>query len=165
MRTAGRKGEFTGRHMLAIMVCFFGVIISVNLTMAYMARKSWTGFVAQNTYVASIDFNAQAAAARAQEALGWSSELGMEGGILTYRLADAEGRPVAADLAQAYFRHPAYDADDRQAVLARQPDGSFVTDMALPDGQWIIEIDTPAAGLERPYRDVTRVVVREGTIR
>ena len=33
------SGEFTGRHMLVIMLAFFGVIIAVNLTMASFAGR------------------------------------------------------------------------------------------------------------------------------
>ena len=65
-----RSGEFTGRHMLAAMLAFFGVIIAVNITMAVFAQTSWTGFVVRNSYVASQEFNGKVAAARAQAALG-----------------------------------------------------------------------------------------------
>ncbi|TGV41583.1 cytochrome oxidase, partial [bacterium M00.F.Ca.ET.168.01.1.1] len=37
--------EFTGRHMLVIILAFFGVVIAVNLTMATLASTSWTGLV------------------------------------------------------------------------------------------------------------------------
>ena len=61
MNTRERKpAEFTGRHMLAIMLAFFGVIIAVNLVMATLASKSWTGLVVKNTYVASQQFNRKA---------------------------------------------------------------------------------------------------------
>jgi nitrogen fixation protein FixH len=58
-------GTFTGWHMLGIMVAFFGVIIAVNLTMAYNAIHSWSGLVVQNTYVASQEFNDKAETAKA----------------------------------------------------------------------------------------------------
>lgn len=64
-----RKGEFTGRHMLAIMIAFFGVIIAVNVTMAVMAGRSWTGIVVEDTYIASQEFNSRVAEGRAQAAL------------------------------------------------------------------------------------------------
>ena len=32
------RGQFTGWHMLAIMVAFFGVVIAVNVTMMQIAR-------------------------------------------------------------------------------------------------------------------------------
>lgn len=53
--------EFTGRHMLAIMLAFFGVIIAVNGVMATFATRSWSGLVVENTYVASQQFNERAA--------------------------------------------------------------------------------------------------------
>ena len=52
-----KQGEFTGRHMAIIMVAFFGVIIAVNLTMATLASRSWTGLVVKNSYVESQKFN------------------------------------------------------------------------------------------------------------
>ena len=55
VRTAPK--EFTGRHMLAIMLAFFGTIIAVNLVMAIFASRSWTGLVVKNSYVASQEFN------------------------------------------------------------------------------------------------------------
>ncbi|MGO4840209.1 FixH family protein, partial [Rhizobiaceae sp. 2RAB30] len=71
------NGTFTGRHMLAIMVAFFGTIIAVNVTMATLAGRSWTGFVVKNSYVASQEFNRKAEQGRAQAALGWESRLTM----------------------------------------------------------------------------------------
>ena len=36
-----------GRHMLLIILGFFGVVIGVNVTMATLASKSWTGLVVE----------------------------------------------------------------------------------------------------------------------
>ncbi|MEO1102369.1 MAG: FixH family protein, partial [Pseudomonadota bacterium] len=46
--------RFTGWHMLAILVTFFGVVVTVNITMAVLAHTSWTGLLAKNGYRASI---------------------------------------------------------------------------------------------------------------
>ena len=94
MSTANGNREFTGWHMLAIMVAFFSVVIAVNLTMAFFARSSWTGFVVENTYVASQQFNEKAAEGRAQAALGWKPELAIAGGAVRYRLLDSIGNVV-----------------------------------------------------------------------
>src|SRR5690606_10441379 len=67
--------EFTGRHMLLVMVAFFGVIITVNVTMAVLATRSWTGLVVGHTYVASQEFNERTERGRAQMALGWQPAL------------------------------------------------------------------------------------------
>lgn len=55
-----KSRAFTGRHMLATILTFFGVVIAVNLTMATLASTSWTGLVVENTYVASQQFNRKA---------------------------------------------------------------------------------------------------------
>lgn len=160
------EGErhFTGRHMLAIMVAFFGVIIAVNLTMAYFARSSWTGFVVENTYVASQQFNRKAAEGRAQAALGWKPELTITGGEIRYRLIDDGGKIVAASEVTANFRRPVSDAQDQELVLAIQPDGAFSAPVDLGDGAWIVEIHSEA-GTDHPYRDVRRLSLKGGVAR
>lgn len=163
MTTADRKREFTGWHMLAIMVAFFSVIISVNLTMAFFARSSWTGFVVENRYVASREFNGKMAESRTQAALGWTSDLTIAGGKLSYRLTDSVGNVVAAKRATASLRRPASVAEDRDVALTPQPDGSLSAAVNLRDGVWLIEIEAEA-GLPQPYRHTRRLVLRGGTI-
>lgn len=159
----GHEGarQFTGRHMLAIMVAFFSVIIAVNLTMAYFARSSWTGFVVENTYVASQQFNQKAAEGRVQAALGWKPELTMTGGMIRYRLSDGAGNVVAASQVTATFRRPVSDAQDQEVALAIQPDGAFSAPVDLGDGAWIVEIHSEA-GIGHPYRDIRRLSLQDG---
>ncbi len=163
MSGIGSKREFTGWHMLAIMIAFFSVIIAVNLTMAFMARSSWTGMVVDNVYVASRQFNEKAAMARAQAELGWRTELAIAHGRLDYRLLDSAGKAVRATQAKATFRRPAYEGEDQEVTLLRQPDGSLSAPVDLRDGQWIVQIDTDA-GLEHTYRDTRRVTLRGGIV-
>lgn len=155
--------EFTGYHMLALILAFFGVIIAVNLTMATLARTSWTGLVVQNTYVASQQFNRKAEEGRAQAALHWRGRLTLANGTVRYDLADAAGKAVLPSAVKVAFRHPAYDAQDRVIDLVRQPDGSFSARQDVRDGVWIVEVDADT-GRERPYRQVRRVIVRDGAI-
>lgn len=163
MSAEGRKGEFTGWHMLAIMVAFFSVIIAVNLTMAFFAQSSWTGFVVENTYVASQQFNQKAAEGRAQAALGWNPELTMADGEIQYRLVDGNGNAVTASQVIANFRRPVSDLEDQDVVLVLQSDGSFSAPVDLGDGVWIVEIHTEA-GIGHPYRDVRRLSLKDGVV-
>lgn len=165
MNTRERKpAEFTGRHMLAIMLAFFGVIIAVNLVMATLASKSWTGLVVKNTYVASQQFNRKAEAGRKQAALGWSGELAIRGGEIRYVLRDRAGSPVEVLGASALFRRPAYEAEDQTIALEASEGGAFVARHSLRDGVWIAEIDADI-GADAPYRDVRRLVLTNGEIR
>lgn len=152
---------FTGRHMLAIMVAFFGVIISVNLLMATFARTSWTGLVVQNTYVASQQFNERVAAQRAQAALGWQGSLTVANGEIHYSLTDASGAPVAIDSVTVSFRRPAYEAEDWQVSLQRETDGTFSIATPLRDGIWIVSTEASVTSRE-PYREARRIVVFDG---
>jgi len=164
MRTQSQPmGKFTGRHMLVIMLAFFGVIIAVNVVMATLANTSWTGFVVENSYVASQEFNAKAEQGRAQAALGWKSDLTIAGGEVRYGLTDAAGKAVSLAGVTVQLRRPAYDAEDRSLVLAPSRDGAFATPATLRDGLWIIEIDADAL-LEKPYREVRRIVIARGVL-
>ena len=157
------SGQFTGRHMLAIMLAFFGVVIAVNVTMAVMANTSWTGFVVKNSYIAGQQFNDRAEEGRRQAALGWSSALTIDEGRLRYALADAAGAAVRLAGGTAIFRRPVSDNEDISLALQSSGD-AIVGAAALADGAWIVEI-LADAGLDRPYRETRRLHLRGGTVR
>lgn len=164
-----KQREFTGRHMLIVIVSFFAVVIGVNVTMATLAEKSWTGLVVENTYVASQQFNEEAKKGRAQAALGWTGKLIIASGEVSYRLVDAQGKPVPLRGVRILFRHPAYEAEDETVTLAAAPDAatenapSFAARHTPKDGVWIVEIDADA-GLTAPFRDVRRIMISKGTL-
>jgi nitrogen fixation protein FixH len=154
-------GTFTGRHMLAIMLAFFGVIIAANLTMAIFALTSWTGLVVQNSYVASQEFNDRAQAGRAQAALGWDGELAYAQGVLRYTLVRDNGAPVALTGVEVTLGRPAYEADDITIELSPTDGGGFGGEIVLGDGQWVVRVSAEA-GLANPYLDIRRILVRNG---
>jgi len=164
MNMADRKRELTGWHVLAMLVAFFSVVIVVNLTMALLARSSWTGFVVENTYIASQKFNEKAAEGRAQAALHWKSDLVIADGKASYRLLDSVGNVVAAKRATANFRRPAYASEDQNVTLTPQADGSLAARVDVRDGMWIVEVHTDVANREHPYRDTRRLTLRNGAI-
>lgn len=154
---------FTGRHMLVIMLVFFGIVIAVNVTMAVFANSSWTGFVVRNSYIASQEFNGKVAAAREQQALGWSAALAFEGGEARLTLADSAGAPIAMDRASIVLRSPATDAQDRTVELA--PSGmAMAAPLEVRDGVWVVEIDAWVAGHDQ-WRDTRRISVVGGVVR
>lgn len=160
------RREFTGRHMLIVTVGFFAVVIAVNVTMAMLARRSWTGLVVEDTYIASQRFNEEARKGRAQAALGWTGRLTIASGKVGYGLVDAQGKPVPLRGVKVLFRHPAYEAEDESVALAAATSGNtqeFVARHTPKDGVWIVEIDADA-GLASPFRDVRRIMVAKGTL-
>lgn len=151
--------QFTGRHMLAIMLAFFGVIIGVNVTMAVMANTSWSGFVVKNSYIASQEFNRRAAEGREQDALGWRSQISLRDGTLRYALVDQSGASRVLSGGKGIIRRAVNDTGDHTLVLRPAGNGALEASVLLEDGIWIIEI-LAEAGLERPYRETHRVMVR-----
>ena len=83
--------EITGRHVLFGMVGAFGVIITVNVIMAWQAVSTFPGLEVKNSYVASQTFDAER---RAQEALGWTTAAEVRGGEVVLSIRDAQGLPV-----------------------------------------------------------------------
>jgi len=129
---------FTGWHMLATMLSFFGVIISVNFFMAYQAVSSWSGLVVPNTYVASQQFNTRVAAERALVATGVTGNLTVEGETIRYAVTGPEGA-VTADQLVLVFRRPVGDQQDFSLTLAPQQQGIFATSHEIRPGHWIVE--------------------------
>lgn len=158
------KGEFTGKHMLIIMVSFFAVVITANVTMAVFAGKSWSGLVVKNSYVASQQFNENVAEAEAQAALGWQPKLALSGGQLRYEMTDGNGKRIALNAVTADFKRPVSTSEDTSVTFEKAADGSFTAPSALRDGLWIAEIHADA-GLERPYRDTRRIVISGGALK
>lgn len=153
--------EFTGWHMLGIMIAFFGVIIVVNLIMATSAVRSWSGLVVPNSYVASQEFNEKSKIGKAHAALNWQQHLNYEDGVFSYSLTDANGAPVKAVGATAVFRRPVNEKEDQILNMLPAANHTLTAQADLHDGNWVVEINT-YAGLDEPYRQVARVTVTGG---
>jgi len=155
------SGTFTGWHMLSIMVAFFGVIIAVNITMAYNAISSWSGLVVKNTYVASQEFNDKAETGKEQAALEWQQTANFADGIFTYRLVDRDGNTVAVTGGTVEFKRPVGDVQDTKLTLDVGDDSLLSGAVELGEGAWIMEVNSDA-GLEDPYRHITRIIIKDG---
>ncbi|WP_113448534.1 FixH family protein [Rhizobium cremeum] len=131
---------FTGWHMFAILVAFFGTIITVNMTMAYYASSTWSGLVVQNTYIASQEFNGKAAAIRDMLATGIKSKLEVKAGRIAYTLTLPGDQPVIADEVTAHFKRPVGEKQDFTVTLVPAGNGLYVADHEVAHGHWIVEM-------------------------
>ncbi|BCH59507.1 FixH family protein [Agrobacterium vitis] len=130
---------FTGWHMLATICSFFGVIITVNLTMAWYAGHSWSGMVVQNTYVASQQFNDTTAQIRKLLDTGIQGTMTIKQGAIAYDLAIPGKGPVIADQVVANFKRPVGEHQDFTVMLKPAGPGHFTGDHPVDDGHWIVE--------------------------
>lgn len=141
--------RFTGWHMLAMMVGFFGVVIAVNVTMARIALGSFGGVVVENSYVASQEFNGWLDAAEAQETLGWDV-------VTTWRddgrlALQVSGAPDAL-VATATVRHPLGHLPTRELVFEQALSGEYISTEELPQGRWTMRL-TLASGVDEWRRE------------
>lgn len=140
--------QFTGKHMAAILIAFFGVVAAVNFTMASYANSTFGGIVVENSYVASQEYNKWLEAAENQSELGWTVEsVWQDDG----RIALTATGPSSAAKVSAVARHPLGHMPDQQLAFTRGADGRYVSNSALPHTRWIIrfEIDDGAKSWRR----------------
>lgn len=133
--------ELTGKHVLAITVSAFAVIIGVNIVLAYKAVSTFPGLEVENSYVAGQGFNERKAA---QEALGWVMVPGYENGRMTLAFTGKDGKPVAVDDLQVLVGRTTEATDDAWPAFARQGD-LYAADVPLGKGKWMVKVTARSA--------------------
>lgn len=128
--------ELTGKHVLAITVGSFAVIIAVNLTLAYQAIRTFPGLEVSNSYVASQGFNERKAA---QEALGWQLAPSYANGRVDLAFTDRNGVPVAVTGLDVLIGRVTSTMDDTTPVFVAVGD-VYSSDLVLARGKWMVEV-------------------------
>ena len=138
MTSATRK--LTGWHVLAIFTAAFGVIIGVNLTLAFNAVATFPGLETGNSYVASQSFDARR---DAQQALGWTVTATADDGRVVLAIEDAEGRPVQVADLHAVLGRATHVKDD--IALDFSFNGrAYVADAEIAPGNWNLRMTAKA---------------------
>ncbi|MFZ1815128.1 MAG: FixH family protein [Rhizobiaceae bacterium] len=134
--TSAGTRQFTGWHMLGVLVLFFGTIITVNVILAVFATNSWTGLVVRNSYVAGQTFNEENEKARKQAALGLRGNLELSNGELVFQLNTREGEPVALQAASIALGRPSNESQDHTVELTSAGHGRWSASSDLAAGIW-----------------------------
>jgi len=134
-------GEFTGKHMAALMVGGFGIVIAVNLVMAGYANATFGGVVVENSYVASQKFNTWLDEAERARALGWdiAATRGDSG-----RLVVTAGNVPQGARVSGVARHPLGTERDLALTFEDTGNGSFISGESLPEGRWTLRLEVVA---------------------
>ncbi|KIC45324.1 MAG: FixH family protein [Ruegeria sp.] len=128
--------QFTGKHALAIFVAAFGVIIAVNLLLAYKAVQTFPGLEVKNSYVASQEFNERL---KEQQALGWDIQAELSGGLLILHITDQTGAPVQVSELQAVVGRATHVKEDFSPDFTF--DGiAYAAPASLGEGNWNIRL-------------------------
>jgi nitrogen fixation protein FixH len=150
---------FTGRHMLAITCLFFGVIIAVNMVMAFAATGTFPGLVVENSYVSSQHYDEMLAKARAQDKVGWQPQLTADRGTLRFILADAKGQRVPALGVSAHVGRPSTTREDRFIEFDPVADTAYAARETLPPGLWEIDLEASRGG-EVVFRQTQEIFLK-----
>ncbi|WP_372991868.1 FixH family protein [Sulfitobacter sp.] len=132
--------ELTGWHVFGGFVAAFGVIIAVNLTLAFQAVRTFPGLEVKNSYVASQSFDADR---DAQEALGWVVSADVDHDLLKLVILQ-DGTGIAPQVEEATFGRAT------SVVADQTPDFTFdgnalVAPVNAGPGNWNLRVKLRAA--------------------
>jgi len=131
------SAPLTGRKVFLMFVAFFGVIITVNLFMAYMAVGTFPGLDVKNSYVASQSFDDDR---EAQSALGWDVSVSYQAGELQVAVLNDSGQPADVAKLEALVGRPTHVRDD-QTPEFQQRQGVFKAPVTLGSGLWNLRLN------------------------
>jgi nitrogen fixation protein FixH len=162
----GQKQDrrLTGRHVLAILLLFFGVVGTANFVMVRYALVTFRGEDQDNPYEAGLAFNQEIDAAEAQAARHWQ----VDGTIrrredgraeLDLSVLDTNGAPIPGLAISGRLAGLADKNLDRALTFEETRLGAFVGTVDAPAGPWDLYIELAREG-ERLYRSRNRIRLR-----
>ncbi len=144
--------EIKGIHVLSMFVLGFGIIIAVNLTLAFNAIRTFPGLEVKNSYVASQSFEADRAA---QTGLGWDVSAWLDGSELHLEILE-DGVAIAPQITKAIFGRATSVKDDQTPEFVFN-DESYVAPVRSFDGNWNLRVALTAED-GTPFQQ--RIIVR-----
>lgn len=136
----------TGRHVLAILVVFFAVIITVNMVMMTVALRTMPGVEVKSAYEASQRFNGELDAIAAQDKRGWQVDIATAefraGQKLGVVVRDKTGEPINGLDGVVRLDRPTDKRLDQALTLRAAGGGRY--EVVLPElqaGQWDVTVE------------------------
>lgn len=133
-----RRADFDPQRSNWIPWVFVGgmtLVVLVNLVLVYAALSTFTGVTTGRSYDRGRDYNQVLAEAARQDALGWTTQVMLDGRVLTVTAQDRDGMPLRGQIEGVLLR-PLEGAELRLAFAAAGP-GRFIAFADLPAaGQW-----------------------------
>ncbi|WP_315802500.1 FixH family protein [Bradyrhizobium sp. SZCCHNS3002] len=156
--------QLTGGMVLAMLLAFFGTVIGVNVYMMTAAISTLPGTEVDSAYSASLGYENEIAAARAQEARRWQVEAHIERGaggaaVVQVNARDASGNPLSGLIFQGRLERPADKRADQEVALAEIGGGIYRgTAEAIAPGQWDLVLEGDSSG-RRLFLSKNRVLL------
>ncbi|MGO9544201.1 MAG: FixH family protein [Rhodomicrobium sp.] len=149
-----------GKHVLFILLSFFGVVFAVNGYFAFSAIHTLPGEERGATYEAGLRYNTTIAEGRAQRALRWSQNTQfLSNSRLALTFAQADGSPVSGLSIEGWLGRPASNRSDRKLTFAEIAPGRYEAAFeAIARGAWDLDF---TAKKHRPGADPAIYSVKE----
>lgn len=159
--TLPRSDDFDPKRSTWIPWAFVGgmaLVVVVNLVLVYAALSTFTGVTTGKSYDRGRSYNQVLTEAARQDALGWTTQVALEGRVLSVIAQDRDGLPLGGRVEGVLLR-PLEGAELRLDFAAAGP-GRFIAFADLPAaGQWEARLTLTGERGER--RDIRqRLVVR-----
>ncbi len=129
-----------GKHVLFILIGFFGIVFAVNGYFAYSALVTLPGEERGATYEAGLRYNATLAEQRSQDALHWSHKSQfLPGSRVSVAVAGADGSPVAGLSIEGWLDRPATEGTERKLTFKETDTGRYEAATGTAEaGAWIL---------------------------
>ena len=139
-----RERELTGRHVLLMLVAFFGITIAVNAIFITKAVESFTGEDVKRSYRQGLEYNQTIESREKQAELGWQVKTNLveESGDtprFIIRVTDRNDIPVRGLSIDGILKRPTDLAKDETIMFTERGDGKYDADLTLDKGQWILK--------------------------
>jgi nitrogen fixation protein FixH len=157
--------RLTGRMVFASVLAFFGVVIAVNVTMMMLAIRTLPGTDVDSAYRSSLNYNAEIAAARRQQAQAWRVaghvERDADGRtVVRVEARDGAGTPATGLAFSALLERPIDKRADRAVPLAERAAGVYRGETVdVAPGQWDLVLEAERGG-ERVFLSRNRIVLK-----
>lgn len=140
---AKTERELTGRHVLIMLIGFFGIILAINVYFAFAAVKTFRGEDVPRSYRQGLEYNQTIAARATQNKMGWrvrynTVSLGEGQSDLIIAISDKNGVPISGLSLSGILRHPTDTKRDLAVNLTEEKSGKYKSTLVIPNGQWTL---------------------------
>jgi nitrogen fixation protein FixH len=154
----------TGRFVLIVLLCFFTVVITVNVVMMRLAIATLPGTEVDSAYSASLAYQGEIQAAHEQNARHWKVDAHIErqadgAAAVTFHVQDVNGAPLSGLVFSSQLERPIDRRADQAVDVVESGNGNYrgiARDVA--PGQWDLVIEASRSG-KRMFLSRNRVLL------
>jgi nitrogen fixation protein FixH len=137
--------RLTGWHVLAGVVAFFAVVITVDASFAVLAVRTFPGQVSVTPYEDGLVYNRHIAQLEAQARLGWRAAAGAEPGQVVVIFRDRAGRPLSGLTLAARLERPATETGRIALAFTEAGPGRYLAPAGRIAGTWDLTAEAHGA--------------------